>query len=251
MNILASEWIKIRSVRSTWVLAASTVIVTVVVSLLGISGLVDGWVEELPAEWDPTGISFKGILVGQILAAMLGVQVMAGEYATGMITTTLTITPNRWALLSAKAGATTLVALGTSVVAVVTSLAASQAVLGAAGLPTASLADPDVLRAVACAVLYLVLSAVLGLAFGTITRSSSGALSIIVSVALLVPALAPALPGAIGDFGGTYWPTTAGQAAYTVISDSPVPPLVGIAVMTVFTLYSFIAAQFVLRLRDA
>ena len=250
MNILASEWIKIRSVHSTWVLATSTVIVTVVVSLLGISGLLAAWTTELPRDWDPTGISFKGILVGQILAAMLGVQVISGEYATGMITTTLTIAPKRWTLLFAKAGVTTLVALPTSVVAVATSFAASQAVLGAANLPTASLADPDVLRALACAVLYLVLSAVLGLAFGTITRSSSGALSIIVTIALLVPALAPALPGAIGDFARTYWPTTAGQAAYTVLSNSPVLPSVGIAVMTIFTLYSFIAAQLVLRLRD-
>ena len=250
MNILASEWIKIRSVHSTWVLAASTLIVTVVVSLLGISGLLADWVTELPTDWDPTGISFKGILVGQILAAMLGVQAISGEYATGMITTTLTITPKRWALLSAKAGVTALVALPTSLMAVVTSFAASQAALGAAGLPTASLADPDVLRALACAVLYLVLSALLGLAFGTITRSSSGALSIIVTIALLIPALAPGLPGASGDFAGTYWPTTAGQAAYTVTSNSPVLPLVGIAIMTLFALYSFIAAQLVLRLRD-
>jgi ABC-type transport system involved in multi-copper enzyme maturation permease subunit len=251
MNILASEWIKIRSVRSTWVLAASTVIVTVVVSLLGISGLVSDWVIELPADWDPTGISFKGILVGQILAAMLGVQAIASEYATGMITTTLTIAPKRWALLAAKAGVTVLIALATSVVAVATSFVASQAVLGAAGLPTALLNDPDVLRAVACAVLYLVLSAVLGLAFGTITRSSSGALSIIVVIALLIPALAPGFPGVIGDLAGSYWPTTAGQAAYTVTSNIPVLPLVGIALMTLFTLYAFVAAQFVLRLRDA
>lgn len=250
MNILASEWIKIRSVRSTWVLAASTVIVTVIVSLIGISGSLADWVTELPADWDPTGISFKGILVGQILAAMLGVQAIASEYASGMIITTLTITPKRWALLAAKAGITALTALVTSVVAVVVSFAAGQAMLGASGLPTASVADPDVRRALACAVLYLVLSAVLGLAFGTITRSSSGALSIIVAIALLIPALAPGLPGVIGDVAGSYWPTTAGQAAYTVVDDGAVEPLVGIAVMTLFTLYSFIAAQAVLRFRD-
>ena len=39
MNLIASEWIKTRSVRGAWGRAAATVVVTVAVSLLGISGL--------------------------------------------------------------------------------------------------------------------------------------------------------------------------------------------------------------------
>lgn len=251
MNALASEWIKTRSLRSTWIIAAATVVATVMVTLLGISALVSDWQVDLPADFDPTGNSFKGILVGQILIATLGAQMMTSEYANGQIVTSLTTTPRRGALLAAKAAITVLAALITAIVTVTCSFAACQAALASAGLPTADLAAPDTIRAIVCAVVYLVLTAVLGLAFGTITRSSSGALAIIVTIALLVPALAPGLPGPIGDFAGTYWPTTAGQISYTVSAGSPIPPVLGIAVLGIFTLWTFVAANLALKIRDA
>jgi ABC-2 type transport system permease protein len=251
MDLLASEWIKTRSVRSTWLAAAGTVVVTVLVGLLGISGLVAGWQEDLPADFDPTGVSLKGILVGQILIAVLGAQTITGEYASGQIATSLTVAPRRTALFAAKAGVTLLTALPTAVLAVAGSLGAGQAALAAAGLPTADLGDGATRRAIACAVGYLVLVAVLGLAFGTLTRSSSGTLAVVVTVALLVPALAPGLPGAIGQLAGTYWPTTAGQASYTTTSDGPLPGAVGLGVLAVFTLWTTAAAQVALRARDA
>lgn len=128
---------------------------------------------------------------------------------------------------------------------------ASQAALAAAGLPTASLTAPDTIRAVLCAVAYLVLAAVLGLAFGTLTRSSTGALAIIVTVALLVPALAPGMPGVLGEIAGTYWPTTAGQSSYAATSTGPLTPLSGFAVMAAFTFVTALAAYVTLKSRDA
>jgi hypothetical protein len=44
---------------------------------------------------------------------------------------------------------------------------------------------------------------ILGVAFGTITRSSSGALAGVVTAALLVPAFAPRAPGVIDDLAET------------------------------------------------
>lgn len=251
MNLLASEWIKTRSVRSTWIIAAATVVVTVMVSLLGISGLSSDWQTNLPIDFDPTGTSFKGILVGQILIATLGAQAITSEYASGQIITTLTIAPKRGTLLAAKLAVTALVALMTAVVTVACSFGASQAALAAAGLPTATLADAGTIRAALCAVAYLVLTAVLGLAFGTITRSASGALAIVVTVALLVPALAPGMPGVLGDVAGTYWPTTAGQTSYTIAGGGAFSPLIGLAVMTIFTIWTTLAAHLTLKTRDA
>lgn len=251
MNLLASEWIKTRTVRTTWVLAASTVAVTVVVSLLGISGLLAQWRADLPADFDPAGISFKGILVGQILLATLGAQTVTSEYASGQIITSLTIAPRRVTLLVSKLTVTVLVALATAVVTVACAFAAGQGALTAAGLPTADLGDPSTVRAIACAVGYLVLTAVLGLAFGTLTRSASGTLAVVVTIALLVPALAPGLPGVVGEVAGTYWPLTAGQASYTVSAPGAPAPLTGIAVMAVFTVWTTLAAHLALRTRDA
>ncbi|KSW28173.1 ABC transporter permease [Cellulomonas sp. B6] len=251
MNLLASEWIKARSVRGTWLLAASTVVVTVVVSLIGVSGLLADWRAALPSDFDPTAIAFKGVLVGQLLLATLGAQLITGEYASGQITTSLTVAPRRAALLVSKLAVAVLLALVTAVVTVAASFGASQAALGAAGLPTADPTDPATVRALACATAYLVLTAVLGLAFGTLTRSSSGALAIVVAVALLVPALAPGLPGALGDLAATYWPTTAGQSSYATVASGRLPALTGLAVMAVFTLWTTLAAHASLRVRDA
>ncbi|UIN29542.1 ABC transporter permease [Microbacterium binotii] len=250
MNLFASEWIKARSVRSTWLLAAATIVVTTVVSLLGISGLSADWQTELPADFDSVGVSFKGILVGQLLMAMLGAQAVTSEYASGQIISTLAIAPRRARLFAAKALVAISVAAVVAVATVAASFAAGQAALAVAGLPTATMSDGETVRALLCAIAYLVLSAVLGLAFGILTRSSSGALAIVVTVSLLVPALAPGLPGVVGQFAGTFWPTTAGQASYTVVG-SGVPPLLGLAVMAVFTVWMTAAAVTTLRVRDA
>jgi len=251
MDLLASEWIKIRSIRTTWILALGTVVVTAMVSLLGISGLMADWRAHLPADFDPTGSSFKGILVGQILIATLGAQTFTSEYASGQIITSLTIAPRRAVLMTTKVAVTALVALATAVLAVACSFVVSQATLAAAGLPTADLGDASTIRAMLCAVGYLVLTAVLGVALGVITRSSSGALAVVVTVGLLVPALAPGIPGVAGDIAGTYWPTTAGQASYTTVDAGPLTALAGFAVMGVFTIWTTLAAQLTLRTRDA
>lgn len=251
MNLIASEWIKIRTVRSTWILAVATIVVTAAVSLLGVSGLMTDWQTALPSDFDPTGISFKGVLVGQIIVATLGAQAITNEYATGQIITSLTVAPQRGTLLASKIATSAIVAFATAAVAVAVSFGATQAALGAAGLPQARLADGDTIRAITCAVLYLTLTAILGLAFGVITRSSSGALAIIVTVALLIPALAPGVPGILGDLAGTYWPTTAGQASYADAPSSPLPPLLGLAIMAIFTIWMALAAHLTLKTRDA
>ena len=61
MDLLASEWIKARSVRGTWLLAASTVLVTTVVGLLGKS-VIEGPLRSL---WVVAGglILWSGVMV--------------------------------------------------------------------------------------------------------------------------------------------------------------------------------------------
>lgn len=251
MNLLLAEWIRIRSIRSTWIMVAATILATAAISALGISGLRADWITHLPDAWDPTAVSLKGILVGQLLAGMLGAATITGEYSTGMIATSLSIVPRRSKLLAAKAAVAAAVAAGTGLGAVALSFGVGQVVIAAAGLPAASIADPAVVRALLCAVGYLVLSALLGLAFGAITRSSSGALGILVAIELLAPALLPAVPGAVGSAMSTYWPTTAGQESYAAVATGAFPPLVGIGIMALFTLYLTMASHLVLRVRDA
>src|SRR6478736_3807715 len=84
MDLLASEWIKARSVGSTWLAAGAAVVVTALVGLLGISGSVAGWRADVPADFDPAGVAFKGILVGQTLAVVVTVALLVPALAPGL-----------------------------------------------------------------------------------------------------------------------------------------------------------------------
>lgn len=252
MNVLRSEWTKLRSVRGTWILALGAVVASVAVGLLGVTGQVGGWQSELPARWDPTAESLKGLLVGQLLVGILGASAMAAEYGTGMIVVSLTVVPHRARLLTAKAVVVGVLAAVVAVLTVGATFLGGQAIIGGAGLPTASVTDPAVLRALAGGVAYLVAVALIGLAVATLTRSSSGALGAIVTLALLGPALTPALPGAVGDAIATYWPLAAGQAGYAVVRTADgVPPGLGVAIVVAFGGALLAAAGFALRGRDA
>lgn len=252
INIIRSEWTKIRSVRSTWLSAVATAVASTGISLLALSGQLQAWTEHLPDGWDPTLESLKGLLVGQLLIGMLGAMTITAEYTTGSIASTLAIVPRRSALLGAKAMSISLVTLGTSVVTVGASFFASQAVIGSSGLSAADIREPAVARALIGAVLYLTLVGLVGLALGALTRSSAGALGTLVALTLLAPALAPALPGAVGAVISQYWPTTAGQAVYAVVgSSTTLPPWLGLGVMALFTLYLTLASHAVFRTRDA
>jgi hypothetical protein len=252
IDILRSEWTKIRTVRSTWLAATATAVASIGISLLALTGQIQAWTEQLPDGWDPTQESLKGLLVGQLLIGMLGALTITAEYTTGSIATTLAIVPRRPILLGAKAMSISVVTVSTSIVTVAGSFFASQAVIGASGLAAADISEPDVARALIGAVLYLTLIGLIGLALGTLTRSSAGALGTVVALTLLAPALTPALPGAVGAAIAQYWPTTAGQAVYAVVgSSASLPPWLGLGVMALFTLYLTIASHVVFRTRDA
>jgi ABC-2 type transport system permease protein len=108
-HLLLAEWTKLRSLRSTiWSLAA------MVALTLGITGLATAlymgqWDSLPPADRqhllaDPIGLILQpGASYGQIAVCVLGVMVIAGEYATGMIRTSLLAVPRRTPMLAAKA----------------------------------------------------------------------------------------------------------------------------------------------------
>ena len=99
-GLLASEWTKLRSLRSTmWTLG-----LTVVLGI-GISALATA---ETRAHWssmslgsrlsfDPTSTSLIGVFFGQLTIGVLGVLVMTGEYGSGTIRATLPVSTIPWA----------------------------------------------------------------------------------------------------------------------------------------------------------
>ncbi|MDX6332128.1 MAG: type transport system permease protein, partial [Streptomycetaceae bacterium] len=195
-HALASEWTKIRTVRSTiWTLGVMLFLV------LGINLLVDwAYTAHGPTVSDPVlSPGLFGVMFGQLAVITLGVLVITSEYSTGMMRTTFTACPQRARVLTAKAivffGLTFTV---TTIACTVTALI-NRAVIGGQsvsvndytgsgvtvrdGVTTASASQW--LGATVGVGLYIALLGLLGLAVGTLLRHSAGAITAMIGVVLL------------------------------------------------------------------
>ncbi|MGW1689094.1 ABC transporter permease subunit [Streptomyces sp. NPDC002399] len=182
-DALASEWTKIRSVRSTmWTLGVLIVLLLgfgiMAALLLSMTDAVIGDVPEL-------SFGFFGVLLGSICVITLGVLTIASEYSTGLIRTTLTACPSRSRVLTAKAIVFFLLTF--TITTVVT------AVVGAVQVAMLDGKEPsgdDWLRATVGVGLYIALLGLLSLAIGALIRHSAGAITIMIGVVLLPIVLA-------------------------------------------------------------
>lgn len=237
-NVMASEWIKLASVRSyRWTLVAfavCTVALGVVVSATGHSN-------------DPTNQSLAGLAFGELAMGVLGVLTITGEYSSGSIRSTLVAVPNRPLVLAAKAlvyGATALVV--SEAVTLVTFLA-GQAAMSQADRVT--LGQPGVASAVILSGLYLPLIGLFGLGLGAIVRSTAAGVGIFAALVLVLPiALAP-----FGDQVGRFAPELILKSSVAAVVPQPgfLSPLVGFGVMAAYATLTLLAGLVVFARRDA
>ena len=226
-GVLHSEWIKLRSVRSTaWSYLAAAGVLLFFGSLAAAftGGLLaspeDGGG---PGGTDPTGIVLSGVPLVALIIGVLGVMVMTSEYATGTIRSTMTFVPRRLQVLGAKAVVLAAVTLPVMLVATVGTFLLGQALLGAgdAGTATAALSDDGVLRAVLGSAVYLTGITLVGLALGSLLRSTPAALSVLVALFFLLPGLGSfLLPASVRDDVLPYLPSNAGSA-FTSVNPTP------------------------------
>jgi ABC-type transport system involved in multi-copper enzyme maturation permease subunit len=194
---LRSELTKIRSVRSTYWSLLLTVVAGIAWSVAFCAGEAARWphlAAQDKAGFDPAQSSIVGLaLLGQLVIVVLGTLCITSEYSTGMIRTSLTVMPRRRVLYAAKATVFTAIAL---VVSLLTSFAAffiGQALLSGTHA-AATLSQPNVLRAVTVAGLYVAMCGLFAFGLGAILRSTAGAMAAAYGLLFLVPQLAKALP---------------------------------------------------------
>jgi ABC-type transport system involved in multi-copper enzyme maturation permease subunit len=179
-HALASEWTKIRSVRSTMWTLGVFILLVVGLGLLIAANTLDSDYANVPY----TMPAFFGLMLGQVCLITLGVLVISSEYGTGMIRATFTASPQRHRVLAAKFLVFFLVVFLVSVVSV-----------GLVGAVSATLHDGGSGRpwhgTVVKGPLYVSLLGVLSLAVGSILRHSAGAITAMLGL-VLVPAILPA-----------------------------------------------------------
>ncbi|AXK37513.1 ABC transporter permease [Streptomyces armeniacus] len=208
-HAIASEWTKIRSVRSTmWTLGLMFALV-VGVGLLSAVGLAaeDGGYIDMPL----LAGGLFGLMLGQICIITLGVLVVTSEYGTGMIRTTLTACPQRGRVLMAKALIFFLLAfVMTTLACVLTAMIQSAMLSGQTvkpGIPVNDLVEDSIengeliatsnewLDATVGAGLYVALLGLLSLAVGSLLRHSAGAITAMMGIVLLPPILSAFMIG--------------------------------------------------------
>jgi ABC-2 type transport system permease protein len=253
-DVLGSEWVKLRSVRSTfWAL---TVMVVLGVGLGAVISAATAHAYprlsvSSKLSWDPTGNSQAGVAIAQVAIAVLGVLFVSSEYSSGMIRTSLIAVPKRGRVLAAKS----LVFAGVAfVVGEVTCFAAffvGQALISGHA-PHAALGDPGVARAVVGGGLYLAVLAVLSVAAGALLRHAAAAITCMVAVLFVLPGIAQALPDSWRNPVTEFWPTQAGSQVTSVYhSAHTLQPWPGFGVMCLFVVIVYAFAWTLLDRRDA
>jgi ABC-2 type transport system permease protein len=232
-HLLAAEWIKLWSLRSTyWVLGLGPLVMIG----LAVNGAVADYQNRPTYTAGPGGnfyplndaFGHSAYLLLMLSAGSIGAITIVSEYSSGLIRTTLTAVPARRSIVAAKVTvvATVMLVVGTAIVA--TSFAVTQAILSGRNAGW-SIGHPGVLRAAAASALLAPVCALVGMGIGALLRHTAIAIvTVIVGLDLLpsffnsqrhpwVSDIGNAMPlsawdrlKTVGDAGGLHQPTIAG-----------------------------------------
>lgn len=273
-HVVRSEWIKLRTLRSTWWCGALLVLLPVLFGLL-VAPFLDRSGASLPATGQDAAtvaVATVGTNFTQLIAAVLGVLVISGEYGTGMIRSTFTAVPSRLPAVLAKLVvlATLIFVLG--LVAAALTLAATAGILSSHGI-TPRLGESSVWMPIVGSAVYLALVAVLAFAIGALVRNTAGGIATSIGLLLVLPILLAVaigltnatwlenvnalLPSAAGGQLHAYAAPSGGAAvgpggrAATASADVVLNGWGGLGVLVAWILVALVPALVLIRRRDA
>ena len=253
-RVMRSEWIKFRSVRSSWITLAVTMVLFIGLGTLFSAARAAHWPPRDRGElltFDPTRISLAGVFLAQLAVGVLGVLMVTAEYTTGTIRATLTAVPTRLPVYLAKPLLFAVLSVITLVPSAFAAFSFGQRMLSAKHIQT-SLSAAGVTRAVIGAGLYLALVGLFGVALGWLLRHTAAAISTLFGVMLILPLLARVLPSPWSDDVSKWLPSGAGQAVFAVRQDpATFAPWTGFGVFAAYVVAFLIAGGVVLMRRDA
>lgn len=201
---------------------------------------------------DVTNMTLSGVLVGLIAVVALGVLFVTAEYRRGMILTTFAATPRRGRVLAAKAIVLAGATLVAGTVAAMAAYLIATPILTSKGMPTRSLDDPDVLRAVLGTGPMLAVIALFSLGVATLFRRSTPAIAVVLLLLLVPQIVATGLPVSAAVWLDRLTPAAGFAIQQTVTRyDTAIDPLPGFAVLCAYAAAALALAAWRLRGRDA
>lgn len=194
-GVLHSEWIKLRSLRSTiWSLLV-LVLVPIGIGVL-LASLADDGGRTVTGDAARNALvqySTSGATIAVLVVAVIGALVVTGEYGTGMIRSTFSAVPRRWEALAAKGIVLAATVFVTSAVSVWATAFTTLPIADANGVE-ASL-DASVAMPLLGASVYLTLIALLAFAVGVVLRSTAGAIATVLGLMLVAPVVVQLVQG--------------------------------------------------------
>ena len=237
-GVIASEFTKLRSVRSTYWTIGSLLVTSVGLAAAIGAGTV-AQIHSDPgnkAAFDATQTSLGFFFyVGQLIIAVLGAMVITSEYSTGMIRTSLAAMPRRGVVFGSKLLVFTAAALVVSLVTSFLAFFVGQAVMSGTGVSaslfhnttvplgviesngnaakfagTITITPGDVLTAVIGTALFVTVAAVIAFGLGAIIRHTAGTIASAVGLLFVLPIIIQLLPSSWRDDIIRFVPASAG-----------------------------------------
>lgn len=258
IGVLSAEWLKLRSVRSTYYMLG------IVVVIVGLAAALAGYAA---VSWDQMSdiarahfrvaplppLTQMGV---SLCMGILGALTITSEYTTGMIRASCTAVPTRRAVLAAKA----------TVVGGVTFIVGKASVFGTSAISRAVIADRpirgqptggiiDQFPLLFALGLVVMVFGLLGLGLGAITRSAAATIGVLVGLWYVFPIVVYNLPAPWNDRIGSLMLTALpGQLANTgnahgVGGDWLSPPF-ALLVLAAYVVLPLVAATVLIRRRD-
>jgi ABC-2 type transport system permease protein len=258
LDVVAAEWLKSRTARSTHVILGVVVLFTGFMVLLAWY-FVSVW-DSLPAEGQAhSALGGLPDLLGWILSlcmAVFGALAITSEYASGMIRTTFIAMPPRGRVLAAKALIVGGFAFVTTEIALTVTELATSAIIGGRviqGQVPASAGEAVLIVAMG---LSIATFGLIGLALGAVLRSGLASVVSLTAVWYVVPLLARFAPPPWSAWITSVVPgALAGQLAGTGNANSVfgavLPPWAALLVMIAYAAIPMAIATFVVTRRDA
>ena len=247
-RVVAAEWVKARSVPSTWSALGACVFI-----MASIGPVISSLEETGPGapRSEPLLQMMAGLSMAQVAVGVLGALLITGEYASRSIGGTLAAVPQRGTLLAGKAVLLVLLVTPFALLSCTLAALTSLPVLRDRGTTTLGITSPEVVQAVLASTLFLVLTALLGLAVGTVLRSTAGAVVLLTGALFLLPVLVQLVP-VLNDSVGPWLPTQAGSAALVLGDRSGyLAPAAGQLLVACYAALALTAASVRLRRSDA
>jgi len=253
-RVILSEWTKLHSLRSTrWSLLVA-VVLTIGLPAIFAAVTSSHWGSMAPrerADRHPLDIALAGVNLSQLAVGVLGVLVITGEYATGMIRASFTAVPKRLPVLWAKIVVFAVVTFALMLPSVLVAFWVSQTILDKHHILQTSLSANGVFRSVAGGAVYLTLFGVFCMALGAVVRNTAGGIASFVALFFVIPPLLNVFPTSWQNAINPWIPNSAFRSIFQLTHGShSLSPAGGLAVSLGYVAFAVGVAAILLVRRD-